>query len=106
MNEFKNNLNENPTYACGICHKNYKSIEERMECEKKCLTERKKTEAAIAKQKLQEEKEKDRQELLKLGNEFEAKFSAYLKKYNGITTYSTKPDMDRLLDSLFERWWG
>lgn len=110
MNEFMNELKKdspNPTYSCGICGKIHTSIEQRMECEQKCLAERKKAEAALAKQKLDEEKAKDRKEILDLYNTLEDKLSKYLKKYGNfdyVTTNAAR--LNQMFDTLFEKWWG
>lgn len=101
----ENNLNNN-LYVCGVCGKAFETLEERNKCEAKCLTERKKAEEALAKKKLEDEKNTRKEEIDTKYNELRKLINRYCKDYGSIQIGDTRyfdtnfPSLSKLLG-----WW-
>ena len=77
--KFNNNV-----YTCGVCGKTYETLEERNKCEAKCLADRKKAEAALAKKKLEDEKTARKTEIEKKYKELGELMKKYCKDYGSL----------------------
>lgn len=86
-----NQLNE--VYKCGICGKEYSTVEERMECEKKCIEAKEKQNEELSRINLKNRKqkvldkihqmEKERDEIVNVVNSKQQEIDeAYAKFYN------------------------
>lgn len=112
MNEFKNILNKyennstnttthvNNKYACAICGKSYKTIEERIKCESKCVEERNKVEAKMAQMKLDEEKNTRMVEIDHLQKELNKKIASYVNDYGAISLINCNRSFMDILDLI------
>lgn len=102
----KNEELKNKLYKCGICGKAFETIEERNVHETKCIAERKKAEAALAKKKLEDEKNTRKEEIDKKYNELRKLVNGYCKDYGSIQIGDSRyfddnfPSLSKLLG-----WW-
>lgn len=78
------NKNTNNIYTCGVCGKTFETIEERNTHEAKCIADRKKAEAALAKKKLDDEKDARKAEIEKKYNELRTLMKQYCKDYGSL----------------------
>ena len=94
-------------YCCAICGKGYETIEERSNCETKCLVDRKKAEEALKKQKLEEEKNTRYKEIETKWNELNKLTSEYIKDYGSIQLGERSLFEDSLFPSVnkLSGWW-
>lgn len=86
-NEVKNNIVGKPMYKCGICGKVYDNIEDRMNCEKKCIHDLKVKNEKIK----QEQKEKERKSMEDSINGLANQYYNMIDKY--INIYHTYPNV-------------
>lgn len=99
------NTKTDKVYQCGICNKLYKTIEDRMLCEAKCITARKQAEEEMKKAKLAEEKNARMEEINKMYGDLHAKIADYVKDYGHISLKSSNHDEHcPTLGSLFDFW--
>lgn len=96
----------NKVYACAICGKCYFTIEERNKCEAQCIADRKKTEAALAKKKLEDEKVARKTEIDKKYKELNILIDNYIKDYGSIQIGEARyfddfPALSKLLGGWF-----
>lgn len=78
------NKNTNNIYACGVCGKTFETIEERNTHEAKCIADRKKAEVALAKKKLEDEKDARKAEIDKKYKELGTLMKQYCKDYGSL----------------------
>ena len=100
-----NNINTRK-YSCAVCGKEYDSIEERNKCEAKCIADRKKAEAALAKKKLEDEKAARKAEIDKKYKELNVLIDNYIKDYGSIQIGEARyfddfPALSKLLGGWF-----
>lgn len=74
----ENNMYGKPQYKCAICDKVYDSVQERMNCEMKCIKKQQEEEKTAAEAKLKAEKDDRCKEV----TEAIDKAVALIKKYN------------------------
>lgn len=74
----------NKLYTCGICGKTFSTIEERNVHEAKCIADCKKAEAALAKKRLEEEKNVRKTEIEKKYKELGELMKKYCKDYGSL----------------------
>ena len=102
----KNEELKNKLYKCGICGKAFETIEERNVHETKCIAERKKAEAALAKKKLEDEKAARKEEIDKKYKELNVLIDNYIKDYGSIQIgearyFDKLPTLSKLLAGWF-----
>ena len=102
----KNEELKNKLYKCSICGKAFETIEERNVHETKCIAERKKAEAALAKKKLEDEKNTRKEEIDKKYKELNVLIDNYIKDYGSIQIGEARyfddfPVLSKLLGGWF-----
>lgn len=102
----KDTKTNNKLYTCGICGKTFATIEERNVHEAKCIADRKKAEAALAKKKLEDEKAARKEEIDKKYKELNVLIDNYIKDYGSIQIGETRyfddfPVLSKLLGGWF-----
>lgn len=96
----------NNIYTCGVCNKSFETIEERNVHEAKCLADRKKTQAALEKKKLEEKKSTRKTEIEKKYKELAVLVNDYCKDYGSLRLGESRyfeddyPTLSKLLG-----WW-
>lgn len=107
----ENKMYATPKYKCGICGEIYDSIEERMNCESKCLKKQKEEERKAAEAKKKAEKEARQTEVNKALEDAYALLNKFVDDY-GSYTYSGKLDdvsmlnMDYFPIKLWHHFWA
>lgn len=96
----------NNMYTCGVCGKAFETIEERNKCEAKCIDDRKKAEAALAKKKLEDEKSARKEEIDKKYKELNTLINNYIKDYGSLQLGEARyfddfPTLSKLLGGWF-----
>ena len=93
-------------YHCAICGKSYDTVDERVACETKCLSARKKAQAEIEKKKLEEKKNTRKAEIEKKYKELATLVNDYCKDYGSLQLGESRyfeddiPTLSKLLG-----WW-
>lgn len=90
-------------YVCAICGREYKTIDERVECETKCLKARYEAEELKRKQILEEEKELRRLEIEDKYDELMTLIRDYMKNYGTLKLRSR--DEDNFWPNWLGKWW-
>lgn len=94
-------------FKCGICGKEYESVEERMKCETECVKDLKIKEEELAKKKLEEEREAREKVIAEKYDEVKKLMHEYIKDYGVLKLTSDCCDIfDNLnLSNLNGGWW-
>lgn len=97
----------NVKYRCAICGNSYDTIDERVDCETKCLAARKKAQAELEKKKLEEEKVTRKAEIEKKFKELSNLVNDYCKDYGSLQLGESRYFEDNLptLSKLLGWWW-
>lgn len=72
-------------YQCAVCNKEHSSIEARVECETKCLIERKKLEEAKKRDEYEMNKSKSEQAISEALNNVNAMIEKHFEEYNKLS---------------------
>ena len=97
----------NVKYRCAICGNSYDTIDERVDCETKCLAARKKAQEELKKKKLEEEKTTRKAEIEKKFKELSNLVNDYCKDYGSLQLGESRYFEDNLptLSKLLGWWW-
>lgn len=101
-NKITNNI-----YTCGVCNKSFETIEGRNAHEAKCLADRKKTQAALEKKKLEEKKSTRKAEIEKKYKELATLVNDYCKDYGSLQLGESRYFDDNNFPALSKLlgWW-
>lgn len=90
-----------PAYKCGICGKEFSSVQERMNCEMTCIAKQKEEEKKAAEAKKRAEKDARQHEIdAALDNAF-ALINKYIEDYGSFTYNGNYKGLDLLNMDLF-----
>ena len=85
MNKDNNNMYVKPQYKCAICEKVYDDVQDRMNCEMKCLKKKQEEEKKAAEAKKKAEKDARKKEVDEAFESFMKLYDAYTKDYGSCT---------------------
>ena len=85
-------VNEKTTYNCGVCGKEYNTIEERNKCEAQCLHDRYEAEKKYKEEKLRKEQENRKHEVDMAFENYLNLRSEYVKRYGKSSVTRSFPD--------------
>ena len=96
-------MDNNKMYECAICGKSYPSIDQRVECETKCLAERKKLEEEMKRNQYNTKRDESAREINKALYDVNEMITEHLKKYTSLSLSDDYPQ----LRYIFNRsaWW-
>ena len=80
------------TYTCGVCGKEYNTLEERNKCEAKCLHDRYEAEKKFKEEKLRKEQENRKHEVDMAFENYLNLRSEYVKDYGKYSVTRSFPD--------------
>lgn len=96
-------MNEQNKYICAVCGESYKTIEERMNCESKCLAELRKAEEE-KKRNEQKFKQKEKEKAIyKALDDANNMIAEYIKEYDTFTLNKSYPYLSHIF-KFFPLW--
>lgn len=101
MKKEENNIYSKPMYKCAICDKVYESVQERMNCEMKCIKKQQEEEKAAAEAKKKAEKDARQQEVSAALDNVYALVNKYVEDYGSFTYNGKYKGLDMLNMDFF-----
>lgn len=96
-------MNEQKNYICAVCGESYKTIEERMNCESKCLAKLKKAEEEKKRNEQKLKQQEKEQAIYKALDNVNTMIAEYLKEYDTLTLNKEYPYLSYIFKHL--SWW-
>lgn len=94
---------EKTMYTCAICGKSYELIEDRVDCESKCIVTRKKLEEENKRKKLEVKKYASEQEIHDALGSLNEKISQHIKEYGSFMLTKNYPYLNYIFKNT--AWW-
>ena len=97
------NMKDLVMYHCAICGKPYETVEERAECEAKCIAERKAAEELKNAQERELKRRESAAKIFEALDNAEGLLKEHFKNYQKLTMNKDYPNLKALFDHRF--WW-
>jgi len=101
----ENKMYNKPLYKCGVCGEIYESIQERVNCETKCLKKQQEEEKKAAEAEKEAKKETRAKEVDEAIDRALELLQAYLKDYGSYKTNRKEEVSFRLADFWPKKYW-